>query len=270
MRGPLLTAAALALLAASAASASAAGAATPRVTTMRLAVQTTAIHVVDWHVQDAAYPDPKRAWVQGHGTQTLGFSDRRAVTYLAIAASGRAPDGTVLQPLALTRTRLPQPLRASLRRTGDWHVNDAAGCDREGGCDDDLLARPLHFKQACAPKRVNVPAQLEVARLSPAANRFRLLARFDPLNLGHPWANCPPDMDGVERPLTLASPPQVAVAGGISALAHLRRGATLTLEAERRQGAIDGTARAACPKLAGPGLQECATTHVTVEVRRLS
>lgn len=263
MRRAIIVGASLALLAAAPASA------TPSVKMMRLAIQSTTIHVVDWHQQDAAYPDASRAWVQGHGTQTLGFSDRRPVTYIAVVVSGRGPGGIALKPLGLVPAKARKPLRASVRRTADWHISDGTQCDREGGCDYDPLVPPVHHKQSCDPKHVDVPVQLGVDQPSGRANTYRLSARFDPLNLEHLWESCPPDMDNVERPLTLAHLPAVAFGGAIAKVAHLKRGGNVTLEAEQRQGAVNAKTQTGCPKLKGPGLQECATTHVTLEVTRL-
>jgi hypothetical protein len=43
----------------------------------------------------------------------------------------------------------------------------------------------------------------------------------------------------------------------------------VTLRAGRRSGAKDGVASESCPELSGAGQQECATTRVTLQVRRL-
>jgi hypothetical protein len=259
---PLLAVAALALTAGPAA------AATPHVSFMRLAIRISATHAVKWHYQDAAYPDPARSWVAGQGTQTLTFADPQEVKYIASVARGSAPDGTRLTPLAMTPLRMPGPLQATLTRTGTWTPHDAPTCDREGGCGDSDLVLPLHHTQDCPPKAVDVTPSIDVEAV-PASRRWRLVVPVEPITQSGLWANCPPDMDGATRPLVLAQPGNLAFAGAIARISRLHRGQSVTLRAGRRSGAKDGVASESCPELSGAGQQECATTRVTLQVRRL-
>ena len=74
----------------------------------------------------------------------------------------------------------------------------------------------------------------------------------------------------MKRPLRLAQPRAVLLPGALARITKLRRGGSLTLKGSAELGAADGTEAKACPKLAGAGMRECATTDVTVEVKRLS
>jgi hypothetical protein len=262
----ILTATALAFLASAA---PAAAYTPPKAKRMTLAVDVTGIHVVDWHVQDGAYPDPARSWSEGSGTQTLGFSTRRPIRFRATALSGTTPRGDALPPLILAPMRAPAPLKGSLRRTASWKVNDGSGCDREGGCDDDPVFIPLHAPASCPGKQVAVPAEVDVTAPAGEPQRRVLYALIRPAKLDGLWPNCPPDMDAIRRPLRLAQPPSLGFADGIRRISRLRRGGKVTLKAQLEQGAAGGAPTASCPPLTGPGQQECAVTDITVEVRRL-
>lgn len=241
----------------------------PRVKQMTLAVEITGLHQVRWHLQDEGYPDPKRIWYSGKGSQTLGFSTPKPVTYRAAAMSGTTPDGTRLTPLALTPSAV-KPMKGSLRRKySGWQFSDGDPCDREGGCEVNQLIPPLHHNPSCPERRLGVPATLETGA-TPDGKLSVLQVSFSPLSLEGLWPECPPDMDGVSRPLTLAQPHTVALAGGIKAIAHLAKGQSVTLKGAFRRGASDASGEtASCPTLSGAGKQECAVTDVTVEVKRL-
>lgn len=241
----------------------------PRLKQMTLAVEVSGRHRDRWHLQDDGYPDPNRIWYSGRGAQTLGFSTAKPVTYRATAMSGSTPDGTRLAPLVLTRVS-SQPLRGSLgRKFSAWDFGDGNPCDREGGCEENTLIPPLHHKPDCPEKRLDVPATLETGATADG-KLSRLQVSFAPLSLEGLWAECPPDMEGIGRPLSLAQPHTVALAGGVHAIIHLGVGDSVTLEGAFRRGASAASGEAAsCPTLSGVGQQECAVTSVTVKVKRL-
>jgi hypothetical protein len=241
----------------------------PRVTSMRLAVEITGIHVVDWHLQEEGFPDPSRAWVAGKGTQTLGFSAPRPVVYLATAASGTTPDGTPLSPLAVVPLH-EKPEKGSLRRRASWRHSDGPSCDSEGHCEDPVLVPPLHQTPSCPAKRLPVPVKLEVTGPAGAPVRNALTVSFASLGLDGLWNACPPDIDGAVRPLALAQPHAVTIPGGVGSIARLHRGQKVTLKGSYQRGITDRSAESrTCPRLGGIGQQECAVTDVTVEVTRL-
>jgi hypothetical protein len=276
----LLTATAIAALAAAPAAGARAPRAVPRpamriavprvhIQHMTLAVEITGLHQDRWHLQEDGYPDANRIWYAGKGAQTLGFSTPKPVTYQAIAMSGSIPGGTRLSPLSMTHIG-SKPLRGSLRRrTQSWQYSDGNPCDREGGCEVNELIPPVHLPASCPERRLGVPANLETA--TSAGGRLAVLqVSFSPLTLEGLWPQCPPDMDVVKRPLTLAQPHTVALAGGIRAIGHLAKGESVTLKgAFRRGGSTQSSETASCPAPSGVGLQECAVTDVTVEVKRL-
>lgn len=239
----------------------------PKVTTMKLAVEVTGVHLDDWHFQDEGFPDPERVWAVGSGTQTLAFSTPKPVLYNATVISGTIPGGASAPPLSLAKLS-SAPLKGSLRRTAKWRTNDGNPCDTEGKCNPSEIAKPTHQKPSCPALRRGVPLTLETS--SPGGGAEVLTVGFLPVSgLSAPWPNCPPDIDGITRPLRLAQPRAVLIPGGIARISKLRRGGSLTLKGSAGLGAADGTESKACPKLAGIGLQECATTDVTVEVKRL-
>lgn len=264
----IVVAAAVTALAAAPAAHAAAGFKAKRMT---LSVELTGIHVVDWHVQDPNYPDPLTSWVVGKGTQTLGFSTRRPVRFKATAFSGRVPGGQSLPALVLQPQAAPRPLKGSLRRKGSWKYNDDSICDREGGCDDSVLVPPVHLPASCPARTVQVPAVVDVSASGGNPASQMLFAKFNgPLQLDGLWSNCPPDMDAVKRPLALAQPPATLSFGrGAKRVARMRRGSTLTLKTQVERGATDGVISGSCPKLAGPGQQECAVTDLTLEIKRV-
>lgn len=261
-------AAALALGAAALAVASPAGAwRAPKIRTMALSAELTGIHVDRWHYRGAGYPDPDASWATGGGTQTLGFSTPRPLRYRAVVASGDVPGGGTLPPLQLQPLAAGGPLKGSLRRRAAWRPHDAEVCDREGGCEDDLLVPPVHLPPSCPGRRLPVPARIGVERRS-GSGLSVLSAKFEALPLEGLWPNCPPDMDGVRRPLALAQPASLGFAGAVARIRGLRPGEEATLKAHLSRGAVDGSASASCPPI-GPGLRECAVTDLTLEVTRL-
>jgi hypothetical protein len=238
----------------------------PHFKRMKLVVELTGIHVDRWHVRDPKGARPEGSWVEGSGTQTLGFSTPHPMRFEALVASGETPTGERLPPLSLAPLAAPRPLKGSLRREASWRHHDSEVCDREGGCEDELPVPPVHLPASCPSRRVGVPASLEIGR---GSGHNVLSATFETLPIEHPWSNCPPDMDGASRPLALAQPASLGFGGGIARIAHLAPGETVTLKAHRTQGAVDGAPSARCSKLAGPGRQECAATDLTLEVTRL-
>ena len=227
----------------------------PTVSRVDLEVDVTGIHVDRWHFADDGYPDAGRTWVEGKGTQTLGLSTRRPVRFHAMLVGGR---------LLLVPTAAPKPLNGSLRRTQQWHHNDVEQCDREGGCDGEVPVVPLHVKPNCPAKRVDVPASVQV---TPSAGGH-LKVTFGAMKLDL-WSNCPPDIEGIRRPLTLAQPLLLDFGAVAHRVGRLGRGETLTLKHSHQMGATDGLLASSCPALSGTGMHECAVTDITVEVTRV-
>jgi hypothetical protein len=240
--------------------------AAPRIHTMRLAVEVTGLHVVDWHREDEGFPDPDRVWIQGEGTQILGFSTPRPVTYLASAFSGTLPGGEPVSPLALAPLHAVRPLRGLLRRHGSWHHGDGVLCDREGGCPEGVVV-PLHQKPDCPVRRLPVSASLATAGGAGRA-RDRVVLKSEATIPSGLWRNCPPDMEG-ERAELLGLPTELTIPGAVRRIARLPLGGKATFKAAAERGAASGAETAACPPLKGLGFQQCAVTDVTVEVTRI-
>lgn len=238
----------------------------PKVTKMRLAVEITGIHLVDWHYQSSDELKAENPWVVGSGTQTLGFSSPKPLIYKAIAIDGKTPGGTALEPLTLLQLSA-KPLKGSLRRKGSWRYNDPPPCG-EGQCDGSGGAPIVRPKPSCPAKRREVPAGLEVSNPGGKGQRV-LTVGFGLVSLNDVWSQCPPDMDGAKNSLALGQPRAVFLRGGVERISKLRRGAKLTLKGSAELGrGLTGESKT-CPEMSGKGLKECAVTDVTVEVTRL-
>lgn len=240
----------------------------PKVTIMKLAVEVTGVHLDEWHFQDEAFPDPSRIWSIGSGTQTLGFSTPKPTIYSATVISGSVPGGGSVPPLSLAKLG-SSPLKGSLRRDASWRNNDGDPCDTEGKCDPAELVGQLHHKPSCPALRRAVPATLELSRPGGEGPEVLTVGFSTVAGLSSPWPNCPPDIDGVSRPLRLAQPRAVLLPGAAARISKLARGASVTFKGASELGAQDGDEAKPCPKLSGPGMRECATTDVTVEVQRI-
>lgn len=240
----------------------------PKVTTMKLAVEITGVHLDDWHYQDEAFPDPERVWAIGGGAQTLGFSTPKPVPYNAIAMSGSVPGGVRLKPLVLSKLGF-EPMKGSLRRSAKWRTNDGNPCDTEGSCDASAFEKPKHEKPSCPALRRDVGATLEVSRPGGVGPEVLAVGFLPVPDLAAPWKSCPPDIDGITRPLRLTQPRAVLIPSGVARIAGLRRGGSVTLKGSAELGYADGSEASKCPQLVGVGMRECGTTDVTVEVRRV-
>lgn len=237
----------------------------PQVTTMRLAVEITGIHLVDWHYQSTADLASAESWTVGSGAQTLGFQTPKPLPYRAIISRGRLPGGQPLEPLQL------QPLSAkrlpgSLRRRGSFRYRQPPPCG-EGQCSGSAPVVRV-ARGSCPALKRQLPVGLEVTR--PGGGAPALTVTFSAADLESPWANCAPDLDGSRNNLSLAQPRAVFLAKGVDRIAQLRRGGKLTLKGSVQLGAGDGReTKDRCPPLSGAGMKQCAVTDVTVEVTRV-
>lgn len=262
MKRAIYVAAALALLAALL-PASASAFKPPQVTMMKLAVEVTGIHVVDWHYQSTDVLDPEEPWQLGSGTQTLGFSSPKPAIYFATVIRGNVPGGNV-EPFSLGQATT-KPLEASLRRKGSWRYHAGNPCGGEGCPGVVPIAHP---KPSCPARRATLPVTLEVTH--PRGQGAKLLtAGFGLLNVRKPWTNCPPDVDGARDRLSLSQPRAVFLPTGIDRVSGLRRGATVTLKGSTDLGSGESGEARKCPAMSGKGMRQCAVTDVTVEVTRL-
>lgn len=259
MKRAIVLAAGVALLAALA-PAGAAAFTPPKVTMMKLAVEITGIHVVDWHYQSTETLDPEEPWQVGSGTQTLGFSTPKPVIYGARLISGNVPGGNP-EPFALTGRSFGK-MKSSLRRRATWRYNDGNPCGGEG-CPQ--VPPSTHPKPSCPAKRADLSATLELV----GPKRDRLNLGFTALKVKNPWTNCPPDVDGARDRLSLAQPGAITLPAGIARLSKLRRGGKLTLKGSAEIGSDDRSESRKCPPMSGQGMRQCAVTEVTVEVTRL-
>jgi hypothetical protein len=238
----------------------------PQVTTMRLAVEITGIHVVDWHYQSTDDLAGAESWTVGSGTQTLGFTTRKPLPFRAILTRGKLPGGGALPPLQLQPLSSSSPLKGSLRRTGSFRHKSPPPCG-EGQCGGGAPTIRTE-KGSCPAKRTPVPTYLETSR--PGAGAEQLTVGFGVVDAESAWSNCPPDVGGSRNNLTLANPRAVLLPDGMERIASLKRGGKLTLKGSWERAAADGTESPRCAqKLAGAGMKQCAVTEVTVEVTRL-
>ncbi len=238
----------------------------PQIRSLRLAVEITGLNVVDWHREDEGFPDPDRVWIQGEGSQTLGFSTPKPIVYLATTFSGTLPSDAPVSPLALVPLHAATPLKGSLRRHGSWHHGDGVLCDREGGCPEGVVV-PLHQKPNCPARRLPVAAVLATTGAGGRARDQVVLKSETTIPAGL-WKNCPPDMEG-ERGELLGLPDQLVIPGAVRRISHLAKGRKVTLKAQLERGAADGAEAASCPPFTGVGFQQCAVTDVIVEVTRV-
>lgn len=236
----------------------------PTVTTMRLAVEITGIHVVDWHYQSTDDLSAE-AWTVGSGTQTLGFSTPKPLPYRAIVTRGKLPGGGSLPPLQL-QPLATKPLKGSLRRSGSFRHKEPAPCG-EGQCSGAAPTVRVE-KGSCPAKRRPVKTYLEMTH--PGDGAEVLATTFGVVDVESAWSNCPPDVGGSRNNLTLANPRAVFLPNGIERIAKLRRGAKLTLKGSWERGAGEsGETKQFAKKLTGKGMNQCAVTDVTVEITRL-
>lgn len=96
-----------------------------------------------------------------------------------------------------------------------------------------------------------------------------LRVEADPLRMAFP---CKPNSREHPGALRLQDLPRdLFVHGAVERIARLRKGRKVTLTATARSGySTVGGRRESCPKLEGEGRPECATTKLTIVVRRVS
>ncbi len=142
-----------------------------------------------------------------------------------------------------------------MRRTYKWSSHVPTQCGGElGPCDGTTPAQP---KWHCGRKNTTATSQVSIG-----GPGLQLYARVAPVK----WAACPPP-NGINlirlRDAVLKDAP--------ARLAHIRRGQTMTFKGSGVEGnSAAGFFLPACPKLSGPGHQECATTDYTLEVHRVT
>lgn len=254
---------------------------------MKLAVEITGIHVVDWSMRGKDAPNPCKAWVKGGGTQTIGFSTRRPMRYTAFSTP-RIGD---VRPQFVLLGGTNAKYRATVERKGDWEENtipQTSQCtpcgplSEYGECKpEDAPLAPLYD---CRRKAIRAPGAVlsyvdagqnsgdEVASLVDRLN----VAMTAPTSGLYP--HCPPEIaDGTGRQLKHPEPLAVDILGAAARkLTKLKPGRKITLKGDAEAGYIeeDGvpsreTKTCSSATLAGTGYRECAVTDVTVEVRRL-
>lgn len=280
------------MLAATALGAAAAPAAQALTTTdMTFRVEITGIHDVQWSYKSLGWPDRCKSWTDGSGTQTIGISTRRPMTFRATRFDGRLPRAmkdvprfTLLGPFGRPR------YRATVERQGDWreHVRpstpECTPCgplSEYGQCEGEQA--PFVPLQRCG--RHDLPEATTSVELVPAgtadADDELLVSLGDAVkvelrtSLSGLFAQCAPNVQG-GRSLAQPEPLPLAVGGAkVRALKTLRVGRTLTLRASAQKALLQvpevGESRpeACSPRtLAGDGYRECATTEATIEIRR--
>jgi hypothetical protein len=260
--------AAIAALLALALPASACAYAHPTVTTMRLAVEITGVHVVDWRYQSTDDLAAAEVWTAGSGTQTLGFSTPKPLPYRAIVSRGKLPNGQSLAPLRL-QPLSSKPLKGSLRRSGSFRYKAPPPCG-EGECSGGAPVQRTETG-SCPAKRRGVPVGLDTSSPEVFQGRPTLDAFFGMVeDVESPWADCPPDVNGSRNNLRLAQPRAVFLPGGLERIVKLRRGAKLTLKGDYEiSSSPAGEKKGKCPPLKGEGMSQCAVTDITVEVTRV-
>ncbi len=221
-------------------------------TRMQLTLELTGIDVIDWHERSPACESPNAVCVEGHGTQTTGFSTPHPIPYRGYVITG--VPGHETPRMELLPQKVIPPLKANQRRTFKWSQHVPTQCGGElGPCDGSTPAQP---KWHCGRKTTSVTTQVGIVDQGLA-----LYARVNPLK----WTDCPPP-----NGLNLTRLRSAMLKDAPARLAHIRRGQTMTFKGSD----IEGNSAAAffsptCPKLKGPGHQECATTDYTLEVHRV-
>jgi hypothetical protein len=221
---------------------------------MKLAVEITGVHLDDWHYQDEAFPDPERVWATGGGTQTLGFPIPKPVPYNAIAMSGSVPGGVRLKPLVLSKLGF-KPMKGSLRRSGKWRTNDGNPRDTEGSCDAPPSKSPGTRSRRARRCGATSGRRSKSASRAGVGPEFLTVGFLPVPDLAAPWKSCPPDIDGITRPLRLTQPRAVLIPSGIGRVAALRRGGSVTLKGSAELGYAEGSEAKRCPQLAGVGMR---------------
>lgn len=250
-------------------------------TDMTFRVDVTGIHDVMWSYKSDGYPDACKSWTDGSGTQTIGISNTRPMTFRATRLDGKLP--AAMKDVArfqLLGPMKPAKYRATVERKGEWqeHVRPATSACTPCG--------PLSEYGQCAGEQPPVvPLQRcgrkEIARAStslqfvPAGTADRdeelVVSLGDALTLelrtpvSGLFPLCAPNLPGSSVSLQQPEPLKLAAGGAkVRALKTLRVGRKVTVKLSAE------LPRACSPKtIAGPGYRECATTEATVEVRRV-
>ena len=253
---------------------------------MKLAVEVTGIHVVDWSNRGKDAPNPCKAWIKGAGSKTIGFSTRRPVRYTAFSTPRIGDVRPQFVLLGGTNARY----RATVARKGDWVENtipQTAQCTPCGPLSEygecQAADTPIAPLWDCRRKQVAKPTAL-LTFVGAGQNDGEVASLVDRLNVqmtaptGGLYPHCPPELaDGTGRELHTPDPLAVDILGAAARrLTKLRPGRKITLKGDAERGYVEADGvpsrelkTCSDATLAGTGYRECAVTDVTVEVRRL-
>jgi len=236
--------------------------------TERLAVTIEGRQIVEWQDRTEGWPDPMRTWTKGDGAQEQHFSNASTplpMKLLIVRVPGHR--GVSLLPVKAGLTRLA----GTVARAQSWEHHTTPECGGELGDCSTLQAPPAPAPFDCAERDLPMVVR-NLAAPGPHGGKDDVALELSTDAL-RPFPNCPPDQPAGAVPSGFTTPRDqgpLELKGALPKLAKLRRGASVALTATLQTGVTPRLSFAtSCPRLSGLGYQECTTTSVTVDVKRV-
>jgi uncharacterized protein (DUF2141 family) len=243
--------------------------------TPEYAVEVTGIHVVDWELRTADYPQECKGWTHGQGTQTLGVRTTKAARYMLLTIPGSGPMFSMSKA-----GKYAGHAQRELQKWQDHGVPQTRACtpcgplSEYGECDEDASGDLLAPLFDCKARTAPGTAVVSLALAGQPTGEGSAVALADSVrvatSVGATFTHCPPTQNGGPG-LKAEQPTEVSIVGAqVKRLLRLRPGQKLTLKGSEERGTAAGQESQSCSKPAGTvGYSECAVTEITVEIRRL-